>query len=326
MLGNPAPRQKSAQIWPYVLALAVLGTLLFGLSLWWNLTLQQRGLRNTALTLARTTLQKDVFYRRWNSQFGGVYAPTGPAAPPNPYLKVPERDIQSPSGRSLTMINPAYMTRQVHELEAKGTGVRGHITSLNPIRPGNAPDAWERQALLKVERGAKEHHEIVEIDGQPALRLLKPLYVEKPCLRCHQAQGYSLGQVRGGLSVTVPMGVLLAQGRQEIRGLILTHLLLWAATMLAMLVAAVKLQRRISERDQARREAQTLSGLLPICSHCKSIRDADGQWQKLESYIARHSEADFSHGLCPQCLAEHYPDVPPYQAAPSLEHPQPPDK
>ena len=131
-------------------ALAVLGTLLFGFSLWWNLTLQERDFENSALTLARTNLEKDIFYRRWNPQFGGVYVPVGPYAQPNPYLKVPEREIETLSGRRLTLVNPAYMTRQVHELEAKGTGIKGHITSLNPIRPGNAPDPWEREALQKV--------------------------------------------------------------------------------------------------------------------------------------------------------------------------------
>ncbi|MBU4564787.1 MAG: DUF3365 domain-containing protein [Desulfarculus sp.] len=187
--------------------------------------------------------------------------------------------------------------------------MRGHITSLKPIRPANAPDPWERQALLKVEGGAKEYHELAYVDGQLALRLLKPLYVEKPCLPCHQSQGYTVGQVRGGLGVIVPMEPLVAHGRKEIRALVLTHVVLWALTMLAILVVGVKLERRIAERDQARREAHTLGGLLPICSHCKKIRNDEGQWEKLESYISQHSEADFSHGLCPDCLSEHYPEI-----------------
>ncbi len=104
----------------------------------------------------------------------------------------------------------------------------------------------------------------------------------------------------------MPLAPLEAVESQEVSGLLLTHLILWAITLLAIFVTGAKLQRSIDERDQARREARTLSGLLPICSHCKKIRDSEGEWQPLESYIAGHSEADFSHGLCPECLEKYY--------------------
>jgi hypothetical protein len=90
---------------------------------------------------------KDVVYRRWNAGHGGIYVPVTDETPPNPYLEVPERDITTQSGVVLTLMNPAYMTRQVHELGAKAFGIQGHITSLNPIRPANAPDSWEARAL-----------------------------------------------------------------------------------------------------------------------------------------------------------------------------------
>jgi hypothetical protein len=64
-------------------------------------------------------------------------------------------------------------------------------------------------------------------------------------------------------------------------------------------------------------QVQVLRGILPICSFCKKIRDRDGNWQVMEGYIRSHSEAEFSHGLCPSCAQEHYeeylpsPDDPP---------------
>lgn len=57
------------------------------------------------------------------------------------------------------------------------------------------------------------------------------------------------------------------------------------------------------------REIKVLRGRLPICMWCKRIRDEGGSWQKLETYIAELSEADFSHGLCPECKQEHYGDL-----------------
>ena len=56
-------------------------------------------------------------------------------------------------------------------------------------------------------------------------------------------------------------------------------------------------------------EVKTLSGLLPICSSCKKIRDDNGYWNQLETYIRDHSEADFSHGLCPDCAEKLYPEL-----------------
>ena len=52
----------------------------------------------------------------------------------------------------------------------------------------------------------------------------------------------------------------------------------------------------------------TLRGLLPICAHCKKIRDDTGYWDQIETYIAHRSEAEFSHGICPECAREHFPD------------------
>ncbi len=57
------------------------------------------------------------------------------------------------------------------------------------------------------------------------------------------------------------------------------------------------------------KEKITLSGLLPICAHCKKIRDDKGYWNHLESYIETHSEADFSHSICPECANTLYPDL-----------------
>ena len=68
----------------------------------------------------------------------------------------------------------------------------------------------------------------------------------------------------------------------------------------------------LTERRRIEAQVRTLSGLLPICSGCKKIRDDQGYWNQIETYISRHSEAEFSHGLCPDCWARLYPDMGPY--------------
>ncbi len=64
----------------------------------------------------------------------------------------------------------------------------------------------------------------------------------------------------------------------------------------------------IADLQKALQKIKQLSGLLPICSHCKKIRDDGGYWNQIETYIDRHSEAEFSHGICPECMKTHYPE------------------
>jgi sigma-B regulation protein RsbU (phosphoserine phosphatase) len=75
----------------------------------------------------------------------------------------------------------------------------------------------------------------------------------------------------------------------------------------------VALQSGLAERVQELQEAlshiKTLQGILPICMHCHKIRDDHDAWQKLEQYVTEHSGAQFSHGLCPECMEKYYPDT-----------------
>jgi PAS domain S-box-containing protein len=66
--------------------------------------------------------------------------------------------------------------------------------------------------------------------------------------------------------------------------------------------------RMIQELNETLSKVRTLSGLLPICAACKKIRDDKGYWQKLETFVHEHSNAEFSHSICPDCMHELYPD------------------
>jgi len=73
------------------------------------------------------------------------------------------------------------------------------------------------------------------------------------------------------------------------------------------------LEQRVQERTEALQQAlseiKTLRGLIPICAHCKKIRDHTGEWQPVELYVQAHTDAQFSHGICPPCTATLYPDL-----------------
>ena len=113
-----------------------------------------------------------------------------------------------------------------------------------------------------------------------------------------------------GLAIAVPVFrllLLVMPGRSEpgigslalatsLRGVVIIILALWFS--------------RLAEFERAlQRRVKVLEGLLPICSFCKKIRNEAGEWERLEGYISRRSEAEFSHGVCPSCTAAHYPDI-----------------
>ena len=72
--------------------------------------------------------------------------------------------------------------------------------------------------------------------------------------------------------------------------------------------AEAEREKLIVELQDAVAKIKTLNGLLPICAHCKKIRDDKGYWKQIESYIIEHSKAEFSHGICPECAKKHYPE------------------
>ena len=155
---------------------------------------------------AVTILNKDLSLRQWTSLHGGVYAPISKHNPPNQYLKdISERDISTPSGKQLTLINPAYLLRQITTKYNETYGVGGHLTSLKLVNPINKPDSWERKALESFDHGVPEVSEIVKNSEGTFFRLIQPMIVKKSCLKCHGYLGYKEGDVRGGISVSIPL-------------------------------------------------------------------------------------------------------------------------
>jgi serine phosphatase RsbU (regulator of sigma subunit) len=232
----------SSHLERYLWAFGLLWAAVVAMSLVFNVVQVKRDTLELARLQARVAFEEDVVYRQWNADRMPVYVAESPDAPPNPYLSAePERDIVTPSGRRLTMVNPDYMTRQVHEMVGRGYNVRGHITSLEPIRRENAPDMWEAEALRDAERGRAEVSSVQEMDGREYMRLLRPLVADAGCLKCHSAQGYRVGDIRGGISISVPMEPLQVIARRHIRALWLGHALVGLVGLFGIVLAGRRL-------------------------------------------------------------------------------------
>jgi two-component system NtrC family sensor kinase len=217
-----------------------------------------RDLENYAHTMAamrgRLVFEVIETTRLWVARHGGVYAPTTAATPSNPYLVTPEKDIVTPSGIPLTKINPAYMTRQLGELIATERDMRIHITSLKPIRPANAPDDWEAVALAGFERGDKERISIVGAGKTAMFRYMAPLEVKQPCMACHAQQGYQVGDVRGGISVTFPASYVFGIIDAQKRDYLFIHLAAFLTFALLAWGSLAAIRRHVLALEAARSE------------------------------------------------------------------------
>ncbi|MEI7812838.1 MAG: ATP-binding protein [Ignavibacteria bacterium] len=214
--------------------------------------------------------EKDLMVRLWATMHGGVYVPTTKETPPNPFLSnIAERDIITPSKRKLTLMNPAYITRQVYELSYKQFGIISHITSLNPVRKENAPDKWETRALNEFEKGAKEFSGFDLINNEKYFRYMGPLITTEGCLKCHAVQGYKIGEIRGGISSSV----LWKNYRQAIisqtTNLLLGYGILWAIVLIGLFIVKKRFYRYITKRDSDEEELTKTKEKLEILNSVK---------------------------------------------------------
>jgi len=239
-------------------AMAIVWTLLLLFSSWHQINVSSTGVFELAKREALASYNKDLVYRRWAASHGGVYVPVNEQTPPNPYLShLPHRDITSSAGQQLTLLNPAYMTRQVHNLAEKQYGVKGHITSLTPLRPENKPDAWEAKQLKAIHAGETTHWERAFIDDEEYLRMLFPMITEQSCLKCHAHQGYKVDDIRGGISVSVPLTNYKATQWQNLKIISLTNAAIWLIGLTAIFWIRRYVNKQFNNQVQLRKDAES---------------------------------------------------------------------
>ncbi len=201
---------------------ALVWAVVVALSLAFNLRQIHDYTHEIARHQAQTIFDYIVLSRAWNARHGGVYVPVTEETRPNPYLEHPERDLRTDGGLRLTMINPAYMTRQISEIAGEQEKTRFHMMSLAPLRPQNRPrNDWERRALESFEEGLGEMGELRREAEE--FRFIAPLLMEPSCIQCHADSGYAVGEVRGGIAVTTDAAPILAARGGQIRNSALYH-------------------------------------------------------------------------------------------------------
>lgn len=259
-----------------VILLSLFWTALLTASLAWNIYEQRQGVVANSYIQATVAIEKDISFRSWATSHGGVYVKPTEKSPPNPYLTVPDRDVVTTNGIKLTLINPAYMMRQLYQRASPKDAIKGHITSLKLLNPGNVPDEWEREALQAFERGEKERTAVVTTaDGKDKFRYMRPFYVEPGCLKCHGNMGYKVGDIRGGISTTVDMGQLEAASAAAARGIKITHGLVWLVGLIGIGMSGRRFKQRAIERERGieeiRRNEQRALAMLTLDNRAEEL-------------------------------------------------------
>jgi sigma-B regulation protein RsbU (phosphoserine phosphatase) len=199
---------------------------------------------------------------------------------------------------------------------AKNIQVLGNILSKDGYAISYATHG--RQALEMI---AAEDYDLIlldimmpELDGFEVCRRIKLMPGKKEIPIIFLTARIEKQDIVEGLNTGAVDYITKPFNSAELKARVLTHLQLKEARD-NIAVQNIQLQEK-SERlatlnrelKEALEKIKTLEGIIPICCMCKNIRDDQGYWERIEEYISKHSDAVFSHGICPECAKKHYPD------------------
>lgn len=159
-------------------------------------------------------------------------------------------------------------------------------------------------------------------DDKKVLRYAVADQMRPSCINCHNTHpdspklDWKTGDIRGVLEVIIPLNEVISNTKDNLALTIVIYLLLSILGIIGIFfmlkqqrVATDILETKNENLQNALDEINTLRGIIPICSYCHSIRDDEGAWSQMEAYISSHSDAKFSHGICPKCEAKVYADA-----------------
>lgn len=238
------------------LMFSILWLMLVGLSFYYQVEDDKKYGQKIAYKQAEMFFQHIVLMRQWNADHGGVYVPVTERNQPNPYLNATNRDVTTSEGQTLTLIDPALMTRQLAKMEESRSHIRFHIAGLTPMDPENKADAWEEKALQAFTQGWKSYEGITDIGNQRYFRYMGALILDSTCLKCHNGPDYKVGDVVGGISVSIPSASIDDFLSVRLAWLKQSHLLIAAIGLMALLIAYWAQERLNKRLTKARSHLQ----------------------------------------------------------------------
>ena len=204
-----------------------------------------------AILQARMLSQQLRLTRQWIADHGGLFFVKEEGVEVNPYLK--KGFILDADGRELVLRNPAMVTRELSAYARREGLGQFKVTSLQLINPANAPDEFEMASLKQFARGnIREAIQVQQAEHGSLLRFISALRVEERCLGCHEYQGYKVGDIRGGLSIQIPMEYAYTHIRNNNRMLLIiavaTIVVVWFTIFLLFDTLVVRRIHRLAKQ------------------------------------------------------------------------------
>jgi diguanylate cyclase (GGDEF)-like protein len=234
---------------------------------------------------AKSLFNQVILLRRWITGHGGVYVEVRPGVTPNPFLTslpgLKVNIIDPQDGRQYTLRNPGLATREMSQISSQAEGYSFRISSLKPVNTTtNSPDGFERDALLRFEQGAREVFAVEQGAAGPVYRYMAPLIYETSCNRCHSHQGYQNGDIRGGVSVSIPM--------EEVATRMRSNRLLTLGSAISVLVLLLGSLAVIIQRFmQALREAQSKLVEMAVMDALTGLLNRRAGLERVEEELSR---------------------------------------
>ena len=283
---------KLQELNQYYIKIIILVSAIILMLLSWSIYNEYEHKKISALEHAKNTFEKDMMFREWVASHGGVYVPPTDRTPPNPYLShIPNRDLITTTGKKLTLMNPAYTLKQLMT-EYKGMyGAKGRITSLNLLNPKNKANEWEVKALQIFEKKKQlEFHEFLKKDNKEYIYYMHALVTEESCLKCHLHQGYKVGDIRGGVSIVIPMEKYNRDFYNTIKDIFLVYIIFYLIVIFGIRYTHKILKLSILEQEKLYVENQKKEEIMLAQSRNAAMGEMISmiahQWRQPISVIA----------------------------------------